>query len=116
MHITYNEMDRLPFKFFHKKALLKARPLTKNDYQERGGAVQTREGPVGFEPGDYLACGIESEEWPITKDHFATGYDRVSEPDAEGFAYYRAIAICQAHQMPEPFTARRKSGDMLTGK
>ena len=116
MHITNDEMNNLPFQSFQKMALLQARPLTEDDYQQRGGIIQTREGLVGFEPGDYLARGIENEEWPISKEHFATSYERVSELDAEGFASYRARDICQAYQMPEPFTVKRTRGDTLTGK
>src|SRR5437868_443840 len=116
MQLTNEEIDGLPLQSFQKTALLQARPLTQDDYQQRGGIIQTREGPAGFKPGDYLARGIESEEWPITKAHFETDHERVSEPDTEGFASYRASTICQAYQMPEPFTVRRKRGDLLTGK
>lgn len=116
MHITTDELKSLPFQSFQKMALLKARLLTDVDYQQKGGIIQTREGLVGFGPGDYLARGIQDEEWPITKGHFATSYERVSEPDADGFASYRATDICQAYQMPEPFTVRRTRGDTLTGK
>lgn len=116
MHITKDEMSNLPFQTFQKTALLQARPLTEDDNQQRSGIIRTREGPAGFEPGDYLARGIEREEWPITKEHFATSYEQVSEPNTEGFAFYRARDICQAYQMPEPFTVRRTKGDILTGK
>lgn len=109
-------MNNLPFQSFQKTALLKARHLTDVDCQQKGGIIQTREGLVGFQPGDYLARGIQNEEWPITKEHFATSYERVSEPDAEGFASFRARDICQAYQMPEPFTVKRTRGDTLTGK
>jgi hypothetical protein len=109
-------MKNLPFQTFRKTALLQARPLTQDDYQQRGGIIQTREGSAGFKPGDYLARGIQNEEWPITKEHFATSYEQFSEPDAAGFAAYRAIDICLAYQMPEPFTVRRMRGDTLTGK
>ncbi len=116
MHLTNHEMNNLPFQTFQKTALLQARPLTDADYRQRGAIIQTREGPVGFEPGDYLARGIQGEEWPITKEHFATSYERVSEPDSEGFSSYRATNICQAYQMPETFTVRRTRGDTLMGK
>jgi hypothetical protein len=69
MYITLDEMKKLPFQFFQKTALLQARQLTDADYQLRNGIIQTREGPVGFEPGDYLARGIQDEEWPITRRH-----------------------------------------------
>ena len=116
MHITDDEMDQLPFLTFHKTALLKARPLTEEDYQERSGVILTREGPVSFQPGDYLARGIQDEEWPITKEHFATSYKQVGESNAEGFASYHAADICQAYQMPRAFTVSRSRGDTLTGK
>src|SRR5205823_3800251 len=117
MHITNDEMNSLPFQPFQKTALLPARPLTETDYQQRGGIIQTREGPVGFQPGDYLARGVQGEEWPITQAHFLAGYEQVSELDADGFASYRATEICQAYQMPDPFTVtRRTRGDIFTGK
>lgn len=116
MHLTYDEMEDFTFRFFQKTALLQARLLTKDDYQQSGGTIQTREGTIEFQPGDYLARGIENEEWSITKDHFSASYERVSEPDSEGFAFYRALDICQAYQITEPFTVRRLRGDILTGK
>src|SRR6266700_8336398 len=116
MRITTDEMKNLPFQIFRKTALLHARPLTQDDFRQRNGIIQTREGSAGFKPGDYLAHGIQDEEWPITKEHFANSYERVSEPDAEGFAAYRAIDICQAWQIPETFTVSRTRGDILTGK
>jgi len=116
MHIVDEQMRHLPFQVFRKVALLRARPLTQEDYAQRDGIIQTREGPAGFRPGDYLARGIQDEEWPITREHFETGYERVTEPDAHGCAAYRARGICQAYQMSEPFTVRRTRGDVLTGK
>lgn len=116
MYMTLDEMKNLPFQPFKKTALLKARPLTDADYLQRKGTIQTREGAARFEPGDYLAQGIENEEWPITKDHFAASYERVSEPDTKGFALYHIQDISQACQMPEPFSVKRSSDDTLTGK
>src|SRR5947209_6443442 len=106
MHITNDGMSTLLFQTFRKTALLQARPLTEDDYKERRGIIQTREGAASFQPGDYLARGIQAEEWPITREHFARSYEQVSEPDTEGFASYQAKDICQAYQMPEPFTVR----------
>lgn len=116
MYIANNKMSTLPFQTFRKTALLQARPLTEDDYKEREGAIQTREGSASFQPGDYLARGIEAEEWPITREHFARSYEQISEPNPEGFASYKAKDSCQAYQMPEPFTVRRSRGDTLTGK
>lgn len=116
MHITNDEMNAFPFQSFRKIALLQARPLTEVDYQERQGIIQTREGSASFQPGDFLARGVQNEEWPITREHFATSYEQVSEHDAAGFASYRAKDTYQAYQILEPFTLKRSKGDILAGK
>ena len=116
MHITNDEMNAFPFQTFQKTALLQARSLTQEDYQERQGIIQTREGSASFQPGDFLACGVQDEEWPITREHFATSYEQVSEQDIEGFASYQAKDTYQAYQILEPFTLKRSKGDTLTGK
>ncbi len=115
-HITNDEINAFPFQAYRKAALLHARPLTQEDYQERQGIIQTREGSASFQPGDFLARGVQDEEWPITGVHFATSYEQVSEQDAEGFASYRAKDTYQACQILEPFTLKRSKGDVLTGK
>ena len=43
-------------------------------------------------------------------------YEQVSDPNSEGFAFYRARDSCLAYQMSEPFTVKRTRGDTLTGK
>ncbi len=116
MHLTKEEIDKLEFQPFHKTALLQARSLTEEDYKQRNGVIRTQEGSVGFQPGDYLARGIQGEEWPITKENFAAGYERVTEPNTGGFASYHAIGIREAYQMPEEFTVSLKNDDVLTGK
>ena len=116
MQIANDEINELPFRSFRKVALLQARPLTADDFKQRKGVIQTLEGPAVFRAGDYLARGIQKEEWPITKKHFTNIYERVSEPDEEGFASYSATDIREACQMPETFTVKRANGDVLTGK
>jgi len=116
MEITEDTLKTLPFESFRKSALLRARPLTEEDCKQRNGTIQTLEGPATFRPGDYLAQGIQNEEWPITQERFGTIYQRVSEPDAEGFARYRSTELRQAYRMPEPFAVRRANGDILRGK
>ena len=76
------------------------------------------EGPVAFEPGDYLARGIEGEEYPISPEAFAMLYEvDTLEPDTQGFAFYRpAPLLHQAAQISEPFTIERANGDLFTGK
>lgn len=49
-------------KEYRKITPTRARPLTQKDFDERGGVIQTKEGPVAFEVGDYLAVGVAGEE------------------------------------------------------
>lgn len=116
MQFTEREMNQLPFQSFRKTAPVKARPLTKDDYKQREGIIQSLEGPIGFQPGDYLARGIQGEEWPIQAGEFAAHYQQVTAPDAEGFAFYRNTDVRQAIQISESFTVRMKNGDITTGK
>src|SRR5207253_1671596 len=106
MHITNDEINAFPFQPFRKTALLHARPLTEEDYKERHGIIQSREGSASFQPGDFLARGVQDEEWPMTREHFTTSYEQVSEQDTEGFASYRAKDTYQAYQILEPFTLK----------
>ncbi|TVT89297.1 polysaccharide transporter [Haloferax volcanii] len=41
--------------------------------------VETREGTVVAEPGDYLLIGVEGEVYPCDADIFEKTYDRVVE-------------------------------------
>ena len=70
MHLTNKEINALPFRPYRKVASfrLRARRLTHEDVEQRGGVIDTLEGPVAFEPGDYLARGIQGEEWPISPE------------------------------------------------
>jgi hypothetical protein len=113
--LTEEAVRNLPFRSFHKTALLRARPLTADDFKLRNGIIQTLEGATTFQAGDYLARGINDEEWPISQTHFIKDYERFSDPAADGFASYRAVDIRQAYQMPQAFTLRRSNGDILTG-
>ena len=116
MQFTEQEMSHLPFQSFRKTAPLKARPLTIEDYQHRNGVIQSLEGPIRFQPGDYLARGIQGEEWPILAEEFAAYYQQVAQPDSEGFALYRSTDTREALQVSEDFTVRMKNGDIATGK
>ena len=104
------------FRTFRKTASLKARILTEEDYHKRNGVIKTLEGAVAFVPGDYLLRGIENEEWPVTCHHFQAAYERISEPDKEGFALYCTNEIRQACQMLEAFIVEIMNGDILSGK
>jgi hypothetical protein len=114
--ITAADLDGLPFRVYRKTALLRARLLTQEDFDRRGGVVQTLEGPVRFEPGDYLARGVQNEEWPIRRDQFEQLYRPAGNAGADGFGAYHAIGVREAVQIDEPFTVQIGQGDVLTGK
>ena len=116
MQITEQEMNKLPFRSFRKTTPVKARPLTEDDYKQRKGTIQSLEGPIRFQPGDYLARGTQDEEWPIQAREFAANYQQVTAADADGFAMYRNTDVRQAMQVSESFTVRMKNGDIATGK
>ena len=120
MHLTNKEISSLPFRSYRKVASfrLRARRLTQEDVEQRGGVIHTMEGPVAFQPGDYLARGIQGEEYPIRPEAFAMLYDvDTLEPDTEGFASYRSAPLLhQAAQITEPFTVERADGGLFTGK
>ncbi len=119
MEITHEMLQRLPFQKVYKTALLHARPLTEEDHRQRHGIIHTLEGPVTFEPGDYLACDTQNdlkEEWPVTKRHLEMEYEQVTEQDESGFASYRATSLRRACQIPEPFTVRIEKGNIIVGK
>ena len=117
LHITTEAMNILAFQSYRKIAFVQARPLTEADYRQRGGMIHTREAIAAFKPGDYLARGNEGDEWPISQEGFAVLCDeRVTEPDAEGFASYRSTRLYQAVQIAEPFTVERARGGLFTGQ
>jgi hypothetical protein len=116
MQFSEQEMSKLPFRSFRKSAPVKVRPLTEDDYMQRKGIIQSLEGPIGFQPGDYLARGIQGEEWPIQAEEMAAHYQQIAAPGADGFAFYRVTDIRQALQIAESFTVRMKNGDVATGK
>lgn len=117
MHtITEESILTLQLKPFRKVSLLRARKLSQEDYQRRDGAIQTLEGRVSFQPEDYLAYGIENEEWPITRQRFQQNYQRVMGPDEDGYAYYQAIDTRSALQIKEPFCVVKRGNIVLTGK
>lgn len=116
MQFTEREMNQLPFQSFRKTTPVKARPLTEEDTKRREGIIQSLEGPIGFQPGDYLARCTQGEEWPIQAGEFATFYQQVTAPDTECFALYRNTDVRQAVQIPESFTVRMKNGDIAMGK
>lgn len=109
-------LKHLPFQNAYKTALLRARPLTEEDHRERQGVIHTLEGPVVFQPGDYLALGTQNEEWPVLKEHLEVEYEQITEQDENGFASYRAISPRRVCQISKPFIVKIEKGNILTGK
>ncbi len=121
MHITIESMSELPFQSFRRNPLfrIRTRRLTEEDMQQRSGLIHTLEGPAAFKPGDYLAHGIQNEEWPITPEAFAflCYEESATKPDLEGFSSYSPRPLIhQAVQIAKPFTVERKAGGIYTGK
>jgi hypothetical protein len=119
MHLSTEEMERLPFQSYRKVASfrVRARKLTEEDVKQRAGVIQTLEGPATIQAGDYLARGPRGEEYPMSPEAFAVHYDESSrEPDKEGFSWYRpAPLIHQAVQIMQPFTIDTPRG-LYTGQ
>jgi hypothetical protein len=98
-----------------EKGQTEARILTEEDYRAMGGQIQTNEGLSPFQVGDYLGRGWIVEQrchWPIrfTKMNDPQYYRRLTEPDAEGWAFYKPLTQRRACQLPYPFKATDLEG------
>jgi len=105
---------QMQFKKYRKVTLTYARELSQEDYEVRGGKVQTLHGLATFEPGDYLARN-SVDEWPISRQKVSTCYCLV-QPDKDGWSWYQPTDIREAVQMTEPFIVQGvqgKAGDYL---
>jgi hypothetical protein len=114
--ITRSQMNNYAFKSFRKISFIRARQLTLKDFQYYQGSINTIEGKVSFNIGDFLACGYHNEQWPISKSYLDHHYQRVSAPDKKGFASYQARTIRTACQIHEPFRIKNACGDVMQGK
>lgn len=61
------------FQKYRKTALVEAAQL------DIPFEVETLEGTMKGNPGDYLACGIEAELWPIKREIFEATYEPIVE-------------------------------------
>lgn len=112
------ELARREGKEYRKTAPTKARPLTQKDFDERGGVIETKEGPVTFEVGDYLAVGVAGEEWPIPQSTMERTKRLVTtEQDEHGVEWgiYENTTTVRAIQIAEPFEVALERGDILHG-
>jgi hypothetical protein len=78
MEITNEVLNSLIYQKYRKIAPVQVRTLTEEDYQQRQGLVFSLEGPVRFQPGDYLAKGILDEEWAMSQEGLLSNYEYVT--------------------------------------
>ncbi len=109
-------LDELEFGEYRKTALTKARVLTNEDYLTFGGVIDTKEGPASFVIGDFLAEGVDGEQWPIQAATMAQTKVQVREQDENGWAEYANTNTVRAAQVPEEFSVVISTGDTISGK
>ncbi len=115
MHITGETAKALQFKKYRKGATTRASVLTRKDHEGRDGVIQTLEGPVSFEVGDYLCQGVEGEEWPMKPERFKECYEWIGVYNPTT-GLYRSKGFREAVQIDEDFTVRRNANEMCHGK
>ncbi len=116
VHLSDQEIGQLKFQPCRKKVSLRVRPLTQEDHQQLQGHIQTLEGPISFQTGDYLVRGQQSEEWPVTSQHLEQNYQKISGPDQHGFLTFQATDIREASQIAQEFSIAHGEGESLRGK
>jgi hypothetical protein len=96
-----------------------ARVLTEADYRERGGVIETLEGPASFKVDDYLCHGAANDFWPIGAAKFLGTKVYITgqpEPESGAFEMYMTRGSVEAVQMAEAFETGRGEGEVLRGK
>lgn len=86
-----------------------ARRLTQDDFEQRGGIMQTLEGPAPFQVDDYLAYD-DKGEFPIRRATLESeNYSKIADLP-NGWASYQPCDIREARQMPHAFTLNGQCG------
>jgi hypothetical protein len=94
-------MQALTFRQYRKITPSRLRQLTEADHRERGGIIETREGPATFQVGDYL--GQDSKgEFRVRRVKVERDFQQSSTPDADGWTDYQPLDIRAAAQLPDP--------------
>jgi hypothetical protein len=94
--------ENLAFKACRKAKPTEARVLTQEDYELRGGLIETPEGVAPFEPQDMLARDAKGE-YPIKRMTIIANYKHVGmTPD--GWHLYLPLDRREAAQATERFT------------
>jgi hypothetical protein len=95
-----NHME-LEYKRYRKITPSRLRPLTEQDYRERSGIIQTREGPATFQPGDFL--GQDSKgEFRVRRVKVERDFRQISEACADGWISYQPLDTRLAAQLAFP--------------
>src|SRR5437588_2806485 len=114
MHFTADDVKPLQFKKYRKTALTQAYQLTEQDYEERGGVIETLEGPASFEPGDWLCTGINAEQWPVPASLFPRIFEEARRDGNS--VLYRTKGVKEAVQLYAPFTVTMDIGAIHHGE
>lgn len=70
------EMEPEFVEFAHRHATPTSSPF-RMDYMARTVLIQTLEGVMRAEPGDWIICGVNGELYPCKPDIFAKTYEAV---------------------------------------
>ena len=98
---TKKFIDQLPFQQYRKVTPSRLRQLTLADHHQRGGIIETREGPATFKIGDYL--GQDSQgEFRVRRVKVERDFRQLTPADADGWADYQPIDVRLAAQLPHP--------------
>jgi hypothetical protein len=112
--ITTEMIPPESFRIFHKSGLTKARPLTQIDFENFKGNIQTLEGPASFKVGDFLAIGVNGEQYPIRFETMASTKQIIGEPDDEGWGNYKTTTTVRATKIDKPFGVQRVGTDDIS--
>jgi len=94
-------------KLYYKKTPTLARPLTEQDYEARGGIIETIEGPAPFQAGDYLGRDRKGF-FPIKKATLETYVKLLDLPGT--WAYYQALDTREATKQVGAFSLGGQHG------
>ncbi len=74
--------------------------------------IQTWEGPVKADPGDWIMTGVKGEQWPIKPEVFAKSYDATDKP---GIFRKKPVEV-KAVQITTPLQIFENGAVKFTGK
>jgi hypothetical protein len=97
--------------WFHAK---KMAPLWAKQLKE-DQTIETLEGPVTADAGDYLCRGTAGEFWPQSAERLNEKYDKKEEVDEDGFCKFLPKSEVMAAQVDHSFQVKTSWGD-LEGK